>query len=151
MYFKWDRYHHKNVLKPGINILISFVVTLSYIPFFSTFLFLTALLPLSGFWSPPSCTLHLVTMQIYLSHPAKKTGPTENTAATGVQPNACLPARGPPLDKAALDKKKIGAVKKPPSTLSLHRSTCQSPFSPVETPIYKSPIKSPSQYFQICY
>ncbi|XP_026800454.1 echinoderm microtubule-associated protein-like 1 isoform X1 [Pangasianodon hypophthalmus] len=92
-----------------------------------------------------------VTMQIYLSHPAKKTGPTENADATAVQLSVCPPASGPPPDKAASDKRKVGAGKKPPCTLSLHKSTCQSPFSPAETPIYKSPIKSPSQYFQICY
>ncbi|KAG7316565.1 hypothetical protein KOW79_020106 [Hemibagrus wyckioides] len=86
-----------------------------------------------------------VTMQIYLSHPAKKTGPTENAVASPVQSSVCPP------DKAASEKKKVGAGKKPPCSLSLHRSTCQSPFSPAETPIYKSPIKSPSQYFQICY
>ncbi|XP_060720997.1 echinoderm microtubule-associated protein-like 1 isoform X1 [Tachysurus vachellii] len=86
-----------------------------------------------------------VTMQIYLSHPAKKTGPTENAVAIPVWPSVCSP------DKAASDKKKVGAVKKPPCSLSLHRSTCQSPFSPADTPIYKSPLKSPSQYFQICY
>ncbi|XP_060773764.1 echinoderm microtubule-associated protein-like 1 [Neoarius graeffei] len=92
-----------------------------------------------------------VTMQIYLSHPAKKIGPTDNAVATAEQANVYLPASGPLPDKAASDKRKVGAGKKPPCTLSLHRSTCQSPFSPADTPIYKSPIKSPSQYFQICY
>ncbi|XP_017311023.1 echinoderm microtubule-associated protein-like 1 isoform X2 [Ictalurus punctatus] len=92
-----------------------------------------------------------VTMQIYLSHPAKKTGTSENAVAAAVQLNVCPSASGPCPDKAASDKRKVGTGKKPPCTLSLHRSTCQSPFSPAETPIYKSPIKSPSQYFQICY
>ncbi|XP_046692152.1 echinoderm microtubule-associated protein-like 1 isoform X1 [Silurus meridionalis] len=92
-----------------------------------------------------------VTMQIYLSHPAKKTGPTENAVDTAMQPSVCTPVSGPPPEKAASDKRKVGAGKKPPCTLSLHRSRCQSPFSPAKSPLYKSPIKSPSQYFQICY
>lgn len=135
-----DNYSYESFL------LLYFISLFLHLP-----VFFTALPLLSGFWSPPSCTLHLVTMQIYLSRPAKKTGPPENTVATAVQPSMCPPVSGPPPGKAASDKRKVGAVKKPPSTLSLHRSTCQSPFSPADTPIYKSPIKSPSQYFQICY
>ncbi|XP_053345283.1 echinoderm microtubule-associated protein-like 1 isoform X2 [Clarias gariepinus] len=92
-----------------------------------------------------------VTMQIYLSHPAKRTGQTENAVVTAVQPSVCPSENGLHPDKAASNKRKIGAGRKPPCTLPLHRSRCQSPFSPADTPIYKSPIKSPSQYFQICY
>lgn len=137
--------------KHGRTFLWVFAVTLFYVLFSFPSSFFTPLSPLSGFSPPPSCTLHLVTMQIYLSHPAKMTGPTENAVATAVQASVYLPASEPPPDKAASDKRKVGAGKKPPCTLSLHRSTCQGPFSPADTPIYKSPIKSPSQYFQICY
>lgn len=141
-----------NFLETCHNFSYESLLLLYFISLFSTFLYFTELPhPFSGFWSPPSCTLYLVTMQIYLSHPAKKTGPTKNAVATAVQPSVCQPVSGPPPDKAASDRRKVGAGKKPPSTLSLHRSTCQSPFSPAHTPVYKSPIKSPSQYFQICY
>lgn len=147
-----ERYHSKNILETWDNYSYESLLLLYFISLFLNLpLFFTALPPLSGFWSPPSCTLHLVTMQIYLSHPAKKTGTSENAVAAAVQLNVCPSASGPCPDKAASDKRKVGTGKKPPCTLSLHRSTCQSPFSPAETPIYKSPIKSPSQYFQICY
>ncbi|XP_036438510.1 echinoderm microtubule-associated protein-like 1 [Colossoma macropomum] len=56
---------------------------------------------------------------------------------------------GPPLDKAAPEKTKAGAGKS--SAVPQQKSPCQSPFSPTNTPTYKSPIKSPNQYFQICY
>ncbi|XP_062858591.1 echinoderm microtubule-associated protein-like 1 [Trichomycterus rosablanca] len=92
-----------------------------------------------------------VTMQIYLSPQSKRIGPTNTPVATAVQPNVYPPASGPPPDNASSRKSKAGSGKKPPCTLSLHKRRCQSPFSPADTPTYKSPIKSPSQYFQICY
>ncbi|KAG9336317.1 hypothetical protein JZ751_002664 [Albula glossodonta] len=36
-------------------------------------------------------------------------------------------------------------------SLPLRKSPSQTSYTPLDTPSYKSPIKSPSQYFQICY
>ncbi|XP_017538904.1 extensin-like isoform X1 [Pygocentrus nattereri] len=90
-----------------------------------------------------------VTMQIYLSPLPKRTGSTKTAVATAMQPNVYPPASGPPLDKTAPEKTKARGGKS--SAVPQKKSPCQSPFSPTNTPTYKSPIKSPNQYFQICY
>uniref|UniRef100_A0AAQ5YQF8 HELP domain-containing protein n=1 Tax=Amphiprion ocellaris TaxID=80972 RepID=A0AAQ5YQF8_AMPOC len=47
---------------------------------------------------------------------------------------------------------KVSTVRKTPSfNLQLRKSGSLSSYSPLDTPSYRSPIKSPSQYFQICY
>lgn len=72
---------------------------------------------------------------------------------TAMQPSAYPPASGPPPDKVVnLVKTKAGAGTSSTVIIPLRqKSPCQSPFSPTNTPTYKNPIKSPSQYFQICY
>lgn len=96
--------------------------------------------------------LHLVTMQIFLSPLPKRTGFTKTAVATAMLPSVYPPASGPPPVKAASEKTKARARKKPAIALPLQqKSPCESPFSPISTPTYKSPTKSPSQYFQICY
>lgn len=91
--------------------------------------------------------LHLVTMQIYLSPLARKTGSSEAAKSA-----AAVPANSGP---AATPQAKLGgrppAKKTTPSfTLNLQKTT-SSQNAAQEVSSYKSPLKSPSQYFQICY
>ncbi|XP_053193265.1 echinoderm microtubule-associated protein-like 1 [Scomber japonicus] len=91
-----------------------------------------------------------VTMQIYLSPLARKTGSSE--AAKSV---ATVPANGgrlaTPNNPQAKGGTKLEMRRKNPSfTLNLQKTTT-SQNTPQETTSYKSPLKSPSQYFQICY
>ena len=96
-----------------------------------------------------------VTVQIYLSRPSKRAGPTDTpkSCTVAVSGRPALPT--PPVSKAAPLSEKGGAkapVRKPPTfTLPLKKSASQLSYSPLDTPSYRSPIKSPSQYFQICY
>ncbi|XP_007232901.3 echinoderm microtubule-associated protein-like 1 isoform X1 [Astyanax mexicanus] len=94
-----------------------------------------------------------VTMQIFLSPLPKRTGSTKMAVDTAMQPSAYPPASGPPPEKVVnLERIKAGAGKSSTVIIPLQqKSPCQSPFSPSNTPSYKNPIKSPSQYFQICY
>lgn len=91
--------------------------------------------------------LHLVTMQIYLSPLARKTGSSEAAkSATAVPASG-----GPPAPQQAKGGSKPQERKSSPSfTLNL-RKTTNSQNTAQEECSYKSPIKSPSQYFQICY
>ncbi|XP_013865355.1 echinoderm microtubule-associated protein-like 1 isoform X2 [Austrofundulus limnaeus] len=87
-----------------------------------------------------------VTMQIYLSPLAKKTGSSE---AVG----SAVPAHRGPTDVSGLKNgsNKPAMKKSTPSfTLNFQKSST-GPSTQQDTPSYKSPIKSPSQYFQICY
>lgn len=76
------------------------------------------------------CPLHLVTMQIYLRPLSRRTGSTE-TLAPAVT-----------MTKTAVEQSKAVDVRSPAFTALVQKSSCQK---------YKSPVKSPSQYFQICY
>lgn len=100
--------------------------------------------------------LHLVTMQIYLSPLARRTGSSEaGKFATAV------PASGvgglPPAQQSKAagggGTKSQGRKSSPTFTLNLQKSTnSQSQSTAAQEECgYKSPIKSPSQYFQICY
>lgn len=99
--------------------------------------------------SPP------VTVQIYLSRSSKRAGSTDTPKPYTVAISG-RPAHPTPSDsKAAPLSERGGAktsVRKPPMlTLPLKKSASQSSYSPLDMPSYRSPIKSPSQYFQICY
>ncbi|KAG7240257.1 hypothetical protein INR49_027068 [Caranx melampygus] len=92
----------------------------------------------------------VVTMQIYLSPHARKTGSSETaTSASAVPANSRLTAT--PNNPQAKAGGKLETKRKPPTfTLNLQKTTT-SQNTPQDTSNYKSPIKSPSQYFQICY
>ncbi|XP_069572285.1 echinoderm microtubule-associated protein-like 1 [Brachyistius frenatus] len=89
-----------------------------------------------------------VTMQIYLSPLTRKTGSSEAAKSTVPANSGPVAARNPPQAKGS---SKAEMRKKNPSfTLNLQRTT-SSQSAPQDTSSYKSPMKSPSQYFQICY
>lgn len=106
-------------------------------------------LPSSLFTHPPHLIspLHLVTMQIYLSPLARKTGPSEDAKSA-----ATVPASSGSTDTPqAKGGSKSQARKTTPSfTLNLQK-TANSQSTVQDESTYKSPIKSSSQYFQICY
>lgn len=94
--------------------------------------------------------LHLVTMQIYLSPHARKTGSSESatplaTVAEGGK------AASPPHDPQAKRGGKTETRKTSPSFALNLQKTSASQNTLEDMCSYKSPIKSPSQYFQICY
>lgn len=91
--------------------------------------------------------LHLVTMQIYLSPLTRKTGSSDAAeSATAVPASG-----GPPAPQQAKGGSKPQGRKSSPSiTLNLQKTT-NSQSAAQDECSYKSPIKSPSQYFQICY
>ncbi|KAM8827101.1 uncharacterized protein ACB058_020153 isoform 2-T2 [Synchiropus picturatus] len=92
-----------------------------------------------------------VTMQIYLSPLTKKTGSSETAKHAATVPANSGPSEPAQVKPQVKEATKPESKKKSPSfTLNLektttNRSTQQDPTS------YKSPLKSPSQYFQICY
>uniref|UniRef100_A0A8C4D951 Echinoderm microtubule-associated protein-like 1 n=1 Tax=Dicentrarchus labrax TaxID=13489 RepID=A0A8C4D951_DICLA len=88
-----------------------------------------------------------VTMQIYLSPLTRKTGSSETAKSA-----ATVPANsGPTATPQAKGGNKPQARKTTPTfTLNLQKTT-SSHNSAQDTSSYKSPLKSPSQYFQICY
>ncbi|XP_068610166.1 echinoderm microtubule-associated protein-like 1 [Brachionichthys hirsutus] len=89
-----------------------------------------------------------VTMQIYLSPLARKTGSSETAkSATAAVPAKSRPAATP---QAKAGSKTQSRKTSPSFTLSLQK-TATSQNSMQEASTYKSHIKSPSQYFQICY
>ncbi|XP_070844269.1 echinoderm microtubule-associated protein-like 1 isoform X2 [Chaetodon trifascialis] len=89
-----------------------------------------------------------VTMQIYLSPLARKTGSSETAKSV-----ATVPANsGPTATPQGKGGSKPQARKTTPSfTLNLQKTTTNQNTAAQDTSTYKSPIKSPSQYFQICY
>lgn len=89
--------------------------------------------------------LHLVTMQIYLSPLARKTGSSESARSA-----AAVPANGGPMATQKNPQVKGGTKKNPSFILNLQKTTT-SQNTHHEMSSYKSPLKSPSQYFQICY
>lgn len=100
---------------------------------------------------------YIVTVQIYLSRSAKRTGTSGSPTASSVTArSATSPQQTSQSSKAGMARKggavKVPPVRKPPSfNLQLKKSGSLSSFSSLDTPSYRSPIKSPSQYFQICY
>ncbi|XP_052326694.1 uncharacterized protein LOC118398408 isoform X2 [Oncorhynchus keta] len=97
-----------------------------------------------------------VTMQIYLNPLTRRTGSSEAAKSAPMVPNS-RPTRtpAPPQTKGGRptsDRTKLETCKTPPAfTLPLQKSTNQNTYSSMEMSNYKSPLKSPSQYFQICY
>lgn len=89
--------------------------------------------------------LHLVTMQIYLSPLARKTGFSEAAASAAAKADRG-PTPGHP--QARTPRPEERKTPTPCFTLNLQK-TSQS--STQDLSSYKSPTKSPSQYFQICY
>uniref|UniRef100_A0A3Q3KMA9 EMAP like 1 n=1 Tax=Mastacembelus armatus TaxID=205130 RepID=A0A3Q3KMA9_9TELE len=97
-----------------------------------------------------------VTVQIYLSRPAKQTGTGNSPAASAVKAHsAANPQQILESSKASMARKggatKGPPVRKTPSFSIQLRKSGSLPYSPLDTPSYCSPIKSPSQYFQIFY
>lgn len=89
-------------------------------------------------------------MQIYLSPLARKTGSSEEAKSASAVPAYKGPVAGPgpPSTKRGSQPQKKKST--PTFTLNLQKTvTGQS--SAQETSSYISPVKSPSQYFQICY
>lgn len=113
--------------------------------------------------SPPSAPLLLssiyiiVTVQIYLSRSAKRTGTGGSPVASAVTLRPATNPQQTSESSKAGTARKGGASKAPPArktpsfSLQLRKSGSLSSYSPLDTPSYRSPIKSPSQYFQICY
>ncbi|KAM4712921.1 uncharacterized protein FYW61_020118 isoform 2-T2 [Anableps anableps] len=91
-----------------------------------------------------------VTMQIYLSPLARKTGSSEEPKSATAMPAYSGPVAGPgpPLTKRGSQPQMKKST--PSFTLNLQK-TITSQSSAHETSSYISPVKSPSQYFQICY
>ncbi|XP_063757687.1 uncharacterized protein LOC134876602 isoform X2 [Eleginops maclovinus] len=91
-----------------------------------------------------------VTMQIYLSPLTRRTGSSEFAKSTSTVPANCGLAapNNPPVKGGS----KPEAKKTSPSfILNLQKTTTSQSTAQHDTSSYKSPIKSPSQYFQICY
>lgn len=99
----------------------------------------------------------IVTVQIYLSRSAKRTGTSGKPVASAITArSATNPQQTSESSKASMAKKggpaKVPAARKTPNfSIQLRKSGSLSSYSPLDTPSYRSPIKSPSQYFQICY
>ena len=100
----------------------------------------------------------LVTVQIYLSRSAKRTATGGSLAASTVTArSATSPQLTAESSKASTARRVGTASKVPPArktpslNIQLRKTGSLSSYSPLDTPSYRSPIKSPSQYFQICY
>lgn len=94
--------------------------------------------------------LHLVTMQIYLSPLTRKTGSSEAAKSASAVPAHSGPAPTPNRPQAKRGGKPEARKATPSFTLNFQK-TSSGQSAPHDTSSYKSPIKSPSQYFQICY
>lgn len=96
----------------------------------------------------PIPSLHLVTVQLYLHQPAIRTTSTEpcksavSLCSTHISPDAKISSSKATRSRGRMDV---------PFTLPLKKCPSHSTYSPLDTPSYRSPIKSTSQYFQICY
>ncbi|XP_056151155.1 echinoderm microtubule-associated protein-like 1 [Lampris incognitus] len=89
-----------------------------------------------------------VTMQIYLSPLARRTGSSETAKSASTVPTDSSATGTPAVPQAKRGTKTRKTT--PTFTLNLQKTTtCQTP--PLDASNYKSPLKSPSQYFQICY
>uniref|UniRef100_A0A3Q2ZDY4 Echinoderm microtubule-associated protein-like 1 n=1 Tax=Hippocampus comes TaxID=109280 RepID=A0A3Q2ZDY4_HIPCM len=96
-----------------------------------------------------------VTMQIYLSPHARKTGSSETIATSAPTVPAAGGSGGSGGTQQARGATKSDARRKSPSFMLNLQKTSSSATSQKNTQQdankHKSPIKSPSQYFQICY
>ncbi|XP_029281399.1 echinoderm microtubule-associated protein-like 1 [Cottoperca gobio] len=93
-----------------------------------------------------------VTMQIYLSPLTRKTGSSESAKSTAAVPANSGPTSTPNNPQAKGGSKPEAKKKMTPSfTLNLQKTTTSHSAAQQDTSSYKSPLKSPSQYFQICY
>nr|AAI24248.1 Echinoderm microtubule associated protein like 1 [Danio rerio]AAI64638.1 Eml1 protein [Danio rerio] len=91
-----------------------------------------------------------VTVQIYLHRPSKRTRSAEPPKSSSAVPSQST--NNPSEVKILSDRAaRLGYRKIPPFSLPLRKCTSQPVHSPLEMPTYRSPVKSPSQYFQICY
>ncbi|XP_034755833.1 echinoderm microtubule-associated protein-like 1 isoform X2 [Etheostoma cragini] len=91
-----------------------------------------------------------VTMQIYLSPLTRKTGSSETAKSPAAVPANSGPTATPNHPQARGGSKPEGKKTTPSFTLNLQKTTT-SQSTAQDTSSYKSPLKSPSQYFQICY
>ncbi|XP_071334931.1 echinoderm microtubule-associated protein-like 1 isoform X2 [Trachinotus anak] len=91
-----------------------------------------------------------VTMQIYLSPHTRKTGSSETAKAAPAVPANSKLAAAPNNPQVKGGSKPETRRTTPTFTLNLQKTTT-SQNTVQDTSSYKSPIKSPSQYFQICY
>ncbi|XP_030577785.1 echinoderm microtubule-associated protein-like 1 isoform X2 [Archocentrus centrarchus] len=91
-----------------------------------------------------------VTMQIYLSPLTRKTGSSEAAKSVSAVPARSGPTAAPNHPQAKGGGKPETRKATPSFTLNLQKTT-SGQSAPQDTSSYKSPIKSPSQYFQICY
>ncbi|XP_047428974.1 echinoderm microtubule-associated protein-like 4 isoform X2 [Mugil cephalus] len=92
-----------------------------------------------------------VTMQIYLSPLTRKTGSSEAAKSMSAVPAKSGPVAAPSQPRAKGSSKPETRKTSPTFTLNLQK-TSTSHNAQQDTSSYSySPIKSPSQYFQICY
>ncbi|XP_074541685.1 uncharacterized protein LOC141802131 [Halichoeres trimaculatus] len=91
-----------------------------------------------------------VTMQIYLSPLARKTGSSESTKSAASVPAKSGNTAAPNNPQTKGGSKSEGRKTTPSFTLNLEKTTTTQN-TVQETSNNKSPLKSPSQYFQICY
>lgn len=93
-------------------------------------------------------SLYLVTVQVYLHQPAIRTTSTEpfksaaSLCSSHISPEAKISS-----SKAAQSMDRMVA----PFTLPKNNCPSHSTYSLLDTPSYRSPIKSPSHNFLICY
>lgn len=98
----------------------------------------------------PVCII--VTVQLYLSHSAKRTESSGGPAATAVTPRLAADRQQTLASgRGSKVRKGCGTRKTPSFSLQLRNSGSLSSYCSLDTPSYRSPVKSPSQYFQICY
>ncbi|XP_034017640.1 echinoderm microtubule-associated protein-like 1 [Thalassophryne amazonica] len=92
-----------------------------------------------------------VTMQICLSPLARKTGSSEGAKSGATVHIASRPVATPKNPQAKASSKPDARKTTPSFTLNFQKSTSSQNMTLQDTSSIKSPIKSPSQYFQICY
>lgn len=94
----------------------------------------------------------IVTVQLYLSPSAKRTGTSGGPATSSVMARSAAGwQRTSECSRAGTPRKSSAARKVPSFSLRLRNSGSLTSYSSLDTPSYCSPLKSPSQYFQICY
>uniref|UniRef100_A0A8C4HTX0 EMAP like 1 n=1 Tax=Dicentrarchus labrax TaxID=13489 RepID=A0A8C4HTX0_DICLA len=99
----------------------------------------------------------IVTVQIYLSRSAKRTGSTGSPAASAVTARTATSSQQTSESRKASMARKSGAAKVPPVrktpnfNLQLRKSGSLSSYTPLDTPSYRSPIKSPKEGYVKMY
>jgi len=145
-------FSHLTMTCVPIPLHLFFNISSSFIRCHHITLFQLATPPLCLFSHPPHLIspLHLVTMQIYLSPLTRKTGSSEAAKSASPVPADSGPVATPSPPRVNRGSK-LGMKKSTPSfTLNLQKTTT-SQGTQQDISSYKSPTKSPSQYFQICY